>query len=70
MVQAMRTCVGCRRRAPRTALVRYVWDGSQVVLDSRAVLPGRGVWLHDDDACRASAQRRRALHRGLRISVQ
>lgn len=68
----VRMCIGCRGRAPRSALVRYVAtrdeDGSIVVVrDLAARLPGRGAWLHDDEACVRQAVRKRMLRRALRI---
>lgn len=42
-------------------------DGRVVVPDPRAVLPGRGAYLHPDPACVDLAERRRALPRALRV---
>ncbi|WP_291526365.1 YlxR family protein [Branchiibius sp. NY16-3462-2] len=71
-----RTCIGCGQRADRSALVRVVADrravGSvvpvPVVPDIRAVLPGRGAWLHPDADCLSKAIRRRAFGRALRLT--
>ncbi|MWB99922.1 YlxR family protein [Agromyces seonyuensis] len=67
-VEPVRTCIGCRSRAPRSALLRVVLRESQVVPDESAVLPGRGAWLHPDLACFALAVRRRAFGRALKAS--
>nr|WP_250028298.1 YlxR family protein [Actinoplanes maris] len=68
----MRTCVGCRKRAPATELVRFVVAGSGVDLrlqpDPGRRLPGRGAHLHPDPACFALAERRRAFGRALRLT--
>ena len=64
----VRTCVGCRARAPRSALLRVVVQGGSLVADEKAVLPGRGAWVHDTDACVQAALRRRAFGRALRAS--
>ncbi|VEG26891.1 YlxR family protein [Actinomyces howellii] len=65
----VRTCVGCRRRAPRAQLLRLVLtDGGELSVDARAVRPGRGAWIHPDPACLDLAERRRALGRALRTS--
>ncbi|WP_295789323.1 YlxR family protein [uncultured Microbacterium sp.] len=64
----VRTCVGCRARAPRSSLLRVVADGSVLVHDERAVLPGRGAWVHETDACVRKALTRRAFVRALRVS--
>jgi len=39
-----------------------------LVADEKAVLPGRGAWVHDTDACVETALRRRAFGRALRVS--
>ncbi|MDO4243916.1 MAG: YlxR family protein [Actinomyces sp.] len=65
----VRTCVGCRRKAPRAQLLRLVLtDGGELFVDARAVRPGRGAWIHPDPACLELAERRRALGRALRTT--
>ncbi|MFI8594717.1 YlxR family protein [Microbacterium sp. NPDC078428] len=61
-------CVGCRTRAPRTALLRVVAEDSTLIPDERAVRPGRGAWVHDTPECVAKAIQRRAFVRALRAS--
>jgi predicted RNA-binding protein YlxR (DUF448 family) len=71
MVGPTRTCVGCRKRAPASELIRFVSAGSGVHLrlqvDPGRRLPGRGAYLHPDPACFALAERRRAFGRALRF---
>ena len=66
----VRTCVGCRRRAQRSALLRVVRveDGAEprAVVDPGRSLPGRGAWLHPDLQCLDLAERRRSVPRALR----
>ena len=64
----MRTCVGCRRRAAKSELVRLVWQQT-VVVDDRRRLPGRGAYLHPGPDCLALAVRRRSLGRALRVAA-
>ncbi|WP_449289039.1 YlxR family protein [Micromonospora sonneratiae] len=68
----VRTCVGCRQRAPAHELLRFiaVSDGAGHSLqpDPTRRLSGRGAHLHPDPACLALAQRRRAFGRALRIT--
>lgn len=59
-----RTCVGCRRPAPKSTLVRLVRAERSVVVDPRQVAPGRGAYLHQ--GCAARAVKTRALARALR----
>jgi hypothetical protein len=66
----LRTCVGCRRRRPRSELVRLVAGVSgAVILDVPARAPGRGAYLCRDQgpACLGAALRRRGLSRSLRV---
>ncbi|MFV0320007.1 MAG: YlxR family protein [Microbacterium sp.] len=67
-MEPVRTCVGCRVRAPRSHLLRVVAENSALVLDERASLPGRGAWVHDTRECMEAALRRRAFIRALRAS--
>ncbi|HEV7756044.1 MAG TPA: YlxR family protein [Mycobacteriales bacterium] len=62
----MRTCVGCRERAPAAELLRVVVNGHDLVPDPARRLPGRGASLHLDPDCLALAERRRAFGRALR----
>ena len=68
-MEPVRTCVGCRTRAPRAALLRLVARHGQIVADDRAVLPGRGAWLHQREECLDKALRTRAIVRALRVST-
>jgi predicted RNA-binding protein YlxR (DUF448 family) len=45
-----------------------VADSGALVPDERAVLPGRGAWVHDTQKCVDAALRRRAFVRALRAS--
>lgn len=69
----VRTCVGCRRRAPATSLVRVACsEGGSLVLSRSA--PGRGAWLcatqdGPDPDCVDAADRRKAWSRALRSEI-
>ncbi|HVE63528.1 MAG TPA: YlxR family protein [Mycobacteriales bacterium] len=64
----MRTCVGCRVRAPKSELLRVVAVDGDAVIDAGRRLPGRGAHLHPDPGCLALALRRKALPRALRYA--
>ena len=71
-----RTCVGCRRRDVRSALLRFVADSDdtdenivRVVVDPRLRLPGRGAWLHPTPECLDLAVQRKAFGRALRVKA-
>jgi len=66
-MEPVRTCVGCRTRAPRSALLRVVVIDSELVPDERAVMPGRGAWVHATQQCVGTALTRRAFVRALRV---
>jgi uncharacterized protein len=56
-------------RAPRSALLRVVSQNGILIIDERAVLPGRGAWMHPTQECMEAALRRRAFGRALRVST-
>ncbi|GAA3187495.1 YlxR family protein [Dactylosporangium siamense] len=69
----VRTCVGCRKRASSSELLRFVaiesgHDTFLAVPDPARRRPGRGAHLHPDPACLALAERRRAFGRALRLA--
>ncbi|MFB2581825.1 YlxR family protein [Herbiconiux sp. P15] len=71
-MEPVRTCVGCRARATRSALLRVVArvsapQGHILVVDETATLPGRGAWLHPSPDCFHTAVTRRAFGRALRV---
>ena len=65
----VRTCVGCRGRAPVTELLRVVVRDSGLTPDPGRRLPGRGASLHPTPECLRAAVRRRAFPRALRSSA-
>ena len=64
----VRTCVACRQRASRTDLLRVVLSENQLIVDDRAVHPGRGAWVHPSIKCFEQAVTRSAFARALRVS--
>ena len=62
-----RTCVGCRAKEPKRALVRIVRgpDG-MVAADGGGRAPGRGAYVHREGACMDAALAKGALWRALR----
>ena len=63
----VRTCIGCRRKADKSELVRLV-ARQEVVVDRRQREPGRGAYLHPTTDCLAQAVRRRTVGRALQIT--
>jgi uncharacterized protein len=69
-VEALRTCIGCRRVAETGALLRVTRTaGGDLVVGTGH--PGRGAWLcRHSIACLDAAARRGAFARALRAPVQ
>lgn len=67
-MDAVRTCVACRKRAPREEMLRVVVLDGRLTVDDRAVLPGRGAWVHPTVRCLDQAVSRGAFSRALRVS--
>ncbi|MBZ6231176.1 YlxR family protein [Streptomyces olivaceus] len=62
-----RTCVGCRKRAVKSTLLRTVAVEGHCTPDPRGTLPGRGAYVHPVPVCVDQAVRRRAFPRALRV---
>lgn len=67
-MDSLRTCVACRRRAARDELLRIVLSAGRLVVDERAVLPGRGAWVHPTVDCLKQAVSRGSFVRALKAS--
>jgi hypothetical protein len=63
-----RTCVGCRGRAPKAALLRLVVRDGAIAPDPAGSAPGRGAYLHRDRSCVDRALTRGGLVRALRTA--
>jgi hypothetical protein len=66
-MEPVRTCLGCRIRADRSELIRFVAKDGVVIPDPSKSLPGRGVWVHPTPACVEQAIKRNAFGRALRV---
>jgi len=65
-MEPARTCLGCRSRVGRSALLRVVVRDGRAVPDPSASLPGRGAWVHPTVDCVEAAIKRKAFGRALR----
>lgn len=68
--EPVRTCVGCRARVPKAALVRVVAGPSGASVDPTGAAPGRGAYVHRDPGCLRAAGRAGVLGRALRTSLR
>jgi uncharacterized protein len=66
----LRTCVGCRGRAAKAALVRVVRTAEGTArVDPIGTAGGRGAYVHTSPACVDAAERRGAFGRALGSEV-
>jgi predicted RNA-binding protein YlxR (DUF448 family) len=68
-MDSVRTCLGCRTRVDRSALLRVVSRDGVVIADPSATLPGRGAWVHPTVQCVEASMKRKAFGRAFRSSV-
>jgi predicted RNA-binding protein YlxR (DUF448 family) len=65
-----RTCIGCRRREAKPALLRVARAGDgTVVVDPAGRTPGRGAYVHRDLGCVDLALAHGRLFRALRAEA-
>lgn len=65
-----RTCVGCRERGAKRDLIRVVRSpAGDVEADPSGSSPGRGAYVHPDQACIDAALDGGGLARGLRVGL-
>ncbi|HEY0260249.1 MAG TPA: YlxR family protein [Lacisediminihabitans sp.] len=67
-MEPVRTCLGCRRRAGQSSLLRVVARDGRVIADPSASLPGRGAWVHPTLECVETSIKRKAFGRALRVA--
>lgn len=67
----VRTCIGCRERAAKIALVRVVSvpvnNSFELLVDQAGTQLGRGAYIHPAEQCLKAAITRKAFGRALRI---
>jgi uncharacterized protein len=68
-MEAVRTCVGCGRKAAQGELVRFVAANGRLEHDPTGWKPGRGAYTCLRRACFERATSRRAFARTLRRTV-
>jgi predicted RNA-binding protein YlxR (DUF448 family) len=64
-----RSCVGCRKRAPKADLLRIVRSAAGARVDLSGSASGRGAYVHRDPACADAALRRGAVSSALRSGL-
>ena len=70
MAEAIRTCLGCGKRYPKTNLLRFVSVGNEVVVDLEAKALGRGAYCCFDKECiRLFIQNKKRASRAFRVEI-
>ena len=73
--EPVRTCVGCRRKASQSTLIRFVVEGLDAGAKQQLILgkgqPGRGAWLcsHKLCDCFDAAVEHRRWNQALRAKI-
>lgn len=66
----MRRCVGCMESKPKKELIRIVCTPQeQLKVDPTGKANGRGVYLCPNAECLEKAKKKKAIGRGLKISL-
>lgn len=65
----MRRCVGCMESKPKRELIRIVADNGGARIDPTGKANGRGIYLCPDMECYAKARKKKAVGRGLNITI-
>jgi predicted RNA-binding protein YlxR (DUF448 family) len=65
----VRTCIGCRERAPQGALLRVAARDGRPTADPRRRIPGRGGYVHPVSECVGRATRTGSFARALRAPL-
>jgi predicted RNA-binding protein YlxR (DUF448 family) len=68
VIEPIRSCIGCGRKAPQRELMRFAEKDAQLV--AGAGIPGRGAYTCRRLACFERALARRAFNRTLRKTVR
>ncbi|MDD4563961.1 MAG: YlxR family protein [Eubacteriales bacterium] len=65
----MRRCVGCMESKPKRELIRIVADNAGPKIDPTGKANGRGIYLCPDTECFIKAKKKKAVGRGLNITI-
>lgn len=70
MTLAERSCIACRKSAPKSELLRIVrTPEGHVEFDETGRKPGRGAYLCGDEACARKAGEKNLIARALRVRL-
>ena len=65
-----RMCVGCQKMRPKRELIRVVrTPEEEILIDKTGKKSGRGVYVCPQSECLSLALKRKALDKGLKMSI-
>lgn len=65
----MRTCIACRKNAPKKELLRIVKNGDEIFLDKTGKANGRGAYVCGDAECFKKLKKGRLLNKAFSMEV-
>ena len=65
----MRRCIACRESKPQDELIRFTFDGSDVIADKDGKRDGRGFYLCYSADCLETAIKRKAFNRACKRNI-
>ena len=65
----MRTCIACRKNAPKKELLRIVKNGEEIFLDKTGKANGRGAYVCGDAECFKKLKKGRLLNKAFSMEV-
>ena len=65
----MRTCIACKKNAPKKELLRIVKNGEEIFLDKTGKSNGRGAYVCGDAECFKKLKKGRLLNKAFSMEV-
>ena len=65
----MRTCIACKKNAPKKELLRIVKNGEEIFLDKTGKANGRGAYVCGDAECFKKLKKGRLLNKAFSMEV-
>ena len=65
----MRTCIACKKNAPKKELYRIVKNGEEIFLDKTGKANGRGAYVCGDAECFKKLKKGKLLNKAFSMEV-
>ncbi|MBQ9114902.1 MAG: YlxR family protein [Clostridia bacterium] len=69
MYEPMRICSVCRKKSPKTELLRVVRIGGEYIVDTTGKAQGRGAYICKDKACIEKCCKKKLLNRSFKTQL-